>query len=234
MLNCRHYMEKQTQASQLEHLFQQHNGLLTRQTATAAGFDPHLLSQFVREGRAERLQRGLYRLNSTNTLEHEQLLEVQLRIPYGVICLTSALAFHGLTDQIPKQIDLAVPRKRKPPQLEYPPVQIHYLSEAVYAYGIEEHPIGQPLSTEGPTEKSIENSIENNAVKPHTLRVYSTEKTLADLLHHAPRLGMDMFLEGLKTYLRQRNRNVWTLQEAARICRVERKLGAVLEVLLET
>jgi predicted transcriptional regulator of viral defense system len=211
MLNCRQYMAKRTQANQLEHLFQQHDGLLTRQTATAAGFDPHLLSQFVREGRAERLQRGLYRLNSTNSLEHEQLLEVQLRIPYGVICLTSALAFHGLTDHIPKQIDLAVPRKRKPPQLEYPPLQIHYLSGAMYAYGIKEHPIGT-----------------------HTLRVYSAEKTLADLLHHAPRHGMDLFLEGLKTYLRQRQRNVWTLQEAARVCRVERKLNAILEVLLET
>ena len=52
-------MDKQTHVNQLEHLFERHNGLLTRQTATAAGFDPHLLSQFVREGRAERLQRGL-------------------------------------------------------------------------------------------------------------------------------------------------------------------------------
>jgi predicted transcriptional regulator of viral defense system len=224
-------MEKQTQANQLEHLFQQHNGLLTRQTATAAGFDPHLLSQFVREGRAERLQRGLYRLNTANSLEHEQLLEVQLRIPYGVICLTSALAFHGLTDHIPKQIDLAVPRKRKPPQLEYPPVHIHYLSDAVYAYGIEEHSIGSHLIKEGSIK---EDPIEKSSVGQHSLRVYSAEKTLADLLHHAPRYGMDLFLEGLKTYLRQRQRNVWALQEAARVCRVERKLNAILEVLLET
>ena len=229
-------MDKQTHVNQLEHLFERHNGLLTRQTATAAGFDPHLLSQFVREGRAERLQRGLYRLKSSDTLEHEQLLEVQLRIPYGVICLTSALVFHGLTDQIPKQIDLAVPRKRKPPRLEYPPVQIHYLSEAMYTYGITEHPIGQqpikqhPIGQHPVKEDAIK---KNSAVKPHILRVYSAEKTLADLLH-APRIGMDLFLEGLKTYLRQRTRNVWTLQEAARVCRVERKLNAILEVLLET
>ena len=81
----------------------------------------------------------------------------------------------------------------------------------------------------------VKESIEkSSAVKPHILRVYSAEKTLADLLHHAPRIGMDLFLEGLKTYLRQRTRNVWTLREAARICRVERKLNAILEVLLET
>ena len=111
----------------------------------------------------------------------------------------------------------------------------------MYAYGItehpiEQHPIGQhPVKEDAIEKDTVEKSIEkSSAVKPHILRVYSAEKTLADLLRHAPRIGMDLFLEGLKTYLRQRTRNVWTLQEAARICRVERKLNAILEVLLET
>jgi hypothetical protein len=43
--------------------------------------------------------------------------------PKGVICLASALAFQGLTDQIPPKVWIAIGRKDWRPRLTYPPVR---------------------------------------------------------------------------------------------------------------
>ena len=138
---------------------------------------------------------------------HEDLLEVSLRIPYGVICLASALAFHRLTTFIPKKIDLAVPQKRKLPKLEYPPLNIHYFSESTYQYGIEQHDVAG-----------------------HGVHVYSTEKTLVDLLRLKQ---LTLFAEGLNSYLSRSSprANLRKLLKAAEVGRVEKRLRPLLEVM---
>ena len=196
--------------SLLEQLLHHNGGYITRSLVDEAGIEPHQLTKWVREGKLERLQRGVYRSPDAPWLSHEDWLELTLRIPYAVLCLRSALAFHGLTTYIPKVVDIAVPQNRYPPKLEYPPVQVHYFSEKTYHYG-----------------------IEPQQLKTHTLQVYSIEKTLADLLRFSNRYGEDLFLEGLKNYLKRRKPqpNLLKLTEAARVCRVERRLRPILQAL---
>ena len=150
---------------------------------------------------------GVYRLVDTPMVSHEDLIEVTLRIPYGIVCLVSALAFYELSTFIPKAVHLAVPQKRKPPKLNYPPLIIHYFSPNTYSYGIESH-----------------------HVQGNTLRIYSVEKTLVDLLRLNEKA---LFAEGLKNYLAKDKpkANLSKLLEAARIGRVERRLQTYLEVM---
>jgi len=157
------------------HLFEKQGGYVTRHQVDEANLDPHLLTRLVRSGEIERIQRGVYRLVDAPMHAHEDLLEVSLRIPYGVVCLSTALAFHGLTTFIPKAIHLAVPQKRKPPKLIYPPVKIHYFSQTTYDCGIQIH-----------------------CHKNNELRVYDVEKTLVDLFRFKENA---LFAEGLKNYL---------------------------------
>jgi predicted transcriptional regulator of viral defense system len=201
----------QEENKRLTKLFQQHGGLLTRKQVEAERLPPYLLTRWVRHGMAERLQRGIYRAVDSSMQPYEGLLEVQLRIPYGVVCLASALAFHGLTTFIPKTIQLAVPRKRKPPKLEYPPTEIVYFSDKRYSYGLETHRIVN-----------------------HDLHIYSPEKTLADLLRNQKQLGAELFREGLKNYLQRKKpkADIQALLAAAKVCGVEAKLRPLLEVLL--
>jgi predicted transcriptional regulator of viral defense system len=205
MLYYRQFMEKNL--GQLEMLFQRHGGYLTRRQVDEAGLEPQLLSYSVEAGQSERVQRGVYRLIDAPLQNHEDLLEVSLRIPYGVVCLSSALAFHGLTTFIPKKIHLAVPQKRKPPKLEYPPLVIHYFSDSTYKYGIETYRVGS-----------------------HDIKVYSIEKTLIDLLRFKEKT---LFAEGLKNYLARRKPkpDLHELLKAARVGRVEKRLRPLLEVM---
>ncbi|MFZ5990194.1 MAG: type IV toxin-antitoxin system AbiEi family antitoxin domain-containing protein [Deinococcota bacterium] len=193
----------------LEQLFERHRGYLTRKQVEAAGLKPHLLTQAVRAGQIERIQPGVYRQLEAPLQNHEDVLEVQLRIPYAVLCLGSALAFHGLTTYLPKWVEIAVPQKSRPPALNYPAIQVHYFSDRTYRYGLEQHDhFG------------------------HTLKVYSPEKTLVDLFRFRGQLGQELFAEGLKNYLnrRQPRPSIPKLLEAARVARVEGRLRSLLEV----
>jgi predicted transcriptional regulator of viral defense system len=212
MLWCSKFMESLRPSDQQLHtLFKQYAGFLTRQQADAAGLEPHTLTRWVEKGWAERVQRGVYRQAETALGKHEGILEVQLRIPYSVLCLDSALAFHGLTTFIPKKLSLAVPRGKKPPKLEYPSMTFYFFSQGFYTYGIEQHTLGV-----------------------HELAVYSPEKTLADLLRYKHKLGSDLFAEGLKRYLERRGKkrgpDLAKLLAAAKVCRVEAQMRDYLEV----
>jgi predicted transcriptional regulator of viral defense system len=197
----------ETPQKHLETLFEKHGGYLTQQQAVKAGLEPHVLRYSMMTGRSERVQRGVYRLVDASSQNHEDLLEVSLRIPYGVVCLSSALAFHGLTTFIPKKIHIAVPQKRKPPKLEYPPLVVHYFSDKTYKYGIESY-----------------------EVKGHSFKVYSVEKTLVDLFRLKEQA---LFAEGLKNYLARRKpkADLRELLNAARVHRVEKRLRPLLEVM---
>lgn len=194
--------------SELEQLFLEHQGLLKREQVVRAGLDPHLLTHWVEGGRAERVQRGIYRLVEAEPFTHETLLEVAMRVPRGVICLRSALAFHQLGTGSPAAIDLAIPNKGRTPELDYPPVRFFYFSDTVYRYGIEEHEVG-----------------------PGKVKAYSPEKTLADLLFYRNKLGKDIFIEGLQDYVKRRP-DLAKLLEAARVRHVEALMRTYLEPLL--
>lgn len=194
--------------TKLERLFLEYQGLLQREQVVQAGLDPHLLTSWVKEGRIERVQRGLYRFAGAEPFTHETLLEVALRVPSSVVCLRSALAFHQLGTGSPAAIDLAIPTKGRTPRFDYPPVRFFYFSDKVYHYGLESHEVG-----------------------PREINVYSPEKTLADLLFYRTKLGNDIFIEGLQDYVRGRP-DLTKLLEAARIRRVTSLMRLYLEPLL--
>jgi len=197
-----------TQDTRLKQLFAENHGYLSRKEAVGAGIDPHLLSAWVNYGRAERVQRGLYRDTEAPPLTHESLIEVALRAPHAVVCLRSALAFHELGTVSPAEIDLAIPNKARTPPIHYPPVNFYYFSDSVYRYGIQEHETG-----------------------PATIKVYSPEKTLADLLFYKYKLGTDLFIEGLQAYMLRTGANPSQVMEAARVRRVQRQMRTYLEAL---
>ena len=80
------------------------------------------LTRAVRRGQLERVGRGLYGLPGREVSAHGSLAEVASRVPKGVVCLLSALRFHGLTTQAPFEVWLAGENKAIKPKLDYPPL----------------------------------------------------------------------------------------------------------------
>ena len=71
---------------------------------------PDYLDRLHRRGLIDRVARGLYAWPDAEVTEHHSLAEAAKQVPKGVVCLLSALRFHGLTTQAPREIWLALPR----------------------------------------------------------------------------------------------------------------------------
>jgi predicted transcriptional regulator of viral defense system len=161
------------------------------------------------DGIVEQLSRGVYRLKIAPMLGYPDLVTVVARVPHGVICLISALAYHRLTTQIPHEVYLAVERGSEPPRIAYPPVRLFYFSGASFREGIEEHKLDRVR-----------------------VRIYNPEKTIADCFKFRNKVGMDVVLEALRLWKERRAKKVETLLMHARQCRVEGVIRPYLEALL--
>lgn len=158
------------------------------------------------EGVIEPISRGLYRLASLPPITNPDLVAVASQFPQAVLCLVSALAWHGITTQIPHEVHLAVPRQARLPRLDYPPIAGYRFSEPAFSAGVEE-----------------------TTIDGTRLRVYSIEKTLADCFKFRNRLGIDLVVEALQLYRKRHAFNLSELMGYARICRVENVMRPYLE-----
>lgn len=75
-------------------------GMLRLADLRAAGVTAATITRMAIDGEVVRLARGLYQLADAELDAQHSLAEAASRVPKGIICLTSALAFHGLTDQL--------------------------------------------------------------------------------------------------------------------------------------
>ncbi len=89
--------------------------------------------------------------------------------PNGVVCLLSALSFHGIGTQVPAEVWVAIERGSTAPKLFSPALRVVRYSGPAFSEGIEVH------------------RIERQAV-----RVYSVVKTLADLFKARNRVGVEV------------------------------------------
>ena len=198
-----------TSRAQLQTLFRQHGGQLRLIEALARGFSRYQFYQLRDEGLIEPVSRGLYRLADLPPIENPDLVAAATRFPHAVLCLISALDWHGITTQIPHQVHLAVARDARLPVLDYPPVAGYRFSGWAFSAGIEQ--------------------VDVDGI---TLNVYNPEKTLADCFKFRNRIGMDVVLEALELYRTRKTFLPGKLMEYARVCRVANVMAPYVEAKL--
>jgi hypothetical protein len=115
----------------------------------ALGIHPRTLYQMRDDSIVESVSRGVYRLASLPPLGEPDLATVALRVPRAVVCLVSALSYHQITTQVPREVQIALPRGTKSDS----PVsadRVFRLSGAALTAGIETHRIdGIPVRIYG-------------------------------------------------------------------------------------
>ena len=121
-------------------VFRELDGQFRMSEAIRHGISRYTLYKKMRdEGVLEQVSRGVYRLTEMPPMSNPDLVTVSLRFPKAVVCLISALSFHGLTTQIPHEVSVAVPRDSRLLSLDYPPIHAYKFSSEAYAAGIERH-----------------------------------------------------------------------------------------------
>ncbi len=146
-----------------------------------AGVTAATISRMERRGEVVRLARGLYQLPDVPLDAGHSLAEAARRLPRGVVCLVSALAFHGLTDQLPSKVWLAIGSRDWAPKGDDVPIRIVRFADGFLTEGVETH------------------VIERVPVK-----IFGVAKTVADCFRHRRKVGVSIAVEGLREALRQR------------------------------
>ncbi|TAM50095.1 MAG: transcriptional regulator [Burkholderiaceae bacterium] len=147
----------------------------------ASGATAATVSRLERDGLIVRLARGLYQLPDAPLDVNHSLAEAAKLVPKGVICLTSALAFHGLTDQIPAKIWMAIGTKDWHPKFTYPPVRFARFDDV-----------------------RLQEDVEWHLVDGVAVPVFGIARTVADLFRYRQTVGINVALEGLRESLRQK------------------------------
>lgn len=176
-------------------------GVARPRDLAARGVPSTYLHRLARQGVLERVGRGLYRIAGEEVSERQSLAEACKRVPHGVVCLLSALQFHELTTQSPFEVWLAIDVKARRPSFDYPPLRVVRFSGAALTEGVSTHNV---------------DGVE--------VRVYDAAKTVADCFKYRNKIGLDVALEALQDYRRQRKSmdKLWRYAEVCRVAKVMR------------
>jgi predicted transcriptional regulator of viral defense system len=155
------------------------------------------LKQLVDRGELLKTGRGLYVVAGSSLTENHSLAEAAKLSPRGVICLLSALRFHGLTTENPAAVWIAIPRGARPPKSGAPALRPVWFSGQMMAAGIEHH-----------------------IIQGVRVPVYCVAKTVADCFRFRNRIGVNIAVEALRDAWRNRKVTADALWKHAKICRV--------------
>lgn len=180
-----------SQRDKLKSLFEKRPILRARELR-AAGIAAETIARAVDEGDIDRIARGLYQRGDADINADQNLAEVAKRIPKGVIAMVSALAYHGLTDQMPRRVWVAIGTSDWAPTSTHPPLKIVRFADKYLKQGVAYHEIS---GVEVP--------------------IYSIPKTLADLFRNARLADRSVAIEGLRSALDQCKTTPSEIAEAA-------------------
>jgi predicted transcriptional regulator of viral defense system len=166
------------------------------------------IHRMTEAGTLERVGRGLYVPAGARITEHHTLVEATKRVPAGIVCLLSALGYHGLGTQVPHEVWIAIDVRARKPASSSPPLRVVRFSGKALSYGVEVYRI-----------EGVE------------VRITTRAKTVADCFKYRNKIGLDVALEALRAYLGTRGRSMDDLFAAAAVCRVTRIMRPYIEAL---
>lgn len=183
-------------------------GVLRPKDLVPHGIQAEYLRRLCDKGQIKKVGRGSYVLADTDINAAVSLAIVGRAVPNGVICLRSALAFHGIGEQRGDEVYVAIERRAARPRVDYPEIKVARL--------------GGPAFTEG---------VEVHVVENVKVRVYNLEKTLADLFKFRNKIGPHIAVDALRSAISERNLNMKKLWHYAKLCRVERVMKPYVDAL---
>jgi len=196
-----------TKVQQVLALARRH-GVLRPRDLSAHGIPREYLIRLLQQGQLERPARGIYVLADADPGEHRSLLEACKRVPHGVVCLLSALRFHGLTTQAPFEVWLAISKKAWLPKVGNPPLRIVRFTGPALTSGVEEH-----------------------IIQGVTLRVTDPARTVVDCFKYRNKVGLDVALEALRDCRRKKKATMDQIHHAAQARRMANVMRPYLESL---
>lgn len=182
-------------------------GLVTTAQVAGVGIPRARISDMVKAGELERVQRGVYRLMDA---WEDEFLAAQLRFPRGILSDETALYLHGYTDRAPFQLTMTFPRSYGATKAREAGIEVRTCADEVLGLGLTT--IRTPYGNE--------------------VSAYDLERALCDIVRGRRVVDMQVVNPAMKQYVRSGERDVQKLLGYARALGVEKKIRNYLEMLL--
>jgi predicted transcriptional regulator of viral defense system len=200
-------VDEQTKSERILALAQE-MGVLRPKDLAPYEIQAEYLRRLCDRGQLRKLGRGSYVPAARRISFPLSLALVARAVPHGVICLSSALAFHRLAVSNAREISVAIERRAARPRLDFPALRIARLGGASFTEGVEQH-----------------------VIEHVTVPIYCVEKTLADLFKFRNKIGPHLAVDALRSALAAGRVDLDALSHYARLGRVERVMKPYVDAL---
>lgn len=165
------------------------------------------LVRACKSGKIIRIRRGVYAFPSALA---STIPDIEKIIPQGVVCLYSAFRYYQLSTHIPSATCLAVAANRAIKGPQYPPIDLYFWKKNYLSFG-----------------------VVDIAIEGYSVRMTDLERTVCDAVRYRNKIGEDLCLEIIRTYLKRPDRKIGLMMEYAKALRVAKILGNYLNILME-
>ena len=196
-----------TQQAAIMNLIHKNNGMMTTAKAVSSGISRSMLAHLVKRGHLLRPARGVYTLPE---IWEDEFLNLQTRFKRGVFSHETALFLWNLTDRTPITYHLTFPTNYNLTNPQKEGIRCAQVKPERYELGITE--IKSPAG--------------------NSIRCYSMERTLCDILRPQHAADIQVVSEAFKRYTDSNQKNIPLLSAYAARLGVEKRIRTYLEVLL--
>lgn len=182
-------------------------GLVTTAQVVAAGIPRARISDMVKTGDLDRVQRGVYCLADA---WEDEFLAAQLRFPKGVYSDETALYLHGFSDRTPLTLTMTFPRSYRATKVRESGIQVRTCADDVLSLGL----------------VTVKTDYGND------VQAYDLERTLCDLQRGQRVVDTQLVNPAMKQYVQGEEKDIQKLLQYARALGVEKKIRNYLGVLL--
>jgi len=189
----------------LEHISNEHKGILRTADAVNAGVSKIYFLKFVRDYGYEQAARGVY-LSPDAWADSGYILQLKCR--EAVLSHETALYLLGLSEREPAQCVATVKQGYNPAKLTRRGIRVYTIKREWHDLGVTEilSPMGNPV------------------------RVYDAERTLCDIFRIRSQVDRRERMAALEKYVKSGKSDLLRLMEYARLFRLEEVLKKQLEL----
>lgn len=202
-------MDKIERINIIKRIFEANGNIMKTSELSAAKIYYKDIQDLLNEGIIEKLKQGFYYL-----VDHEDLSEISIinrLYPDAIICMNSALFYHGYSDRTPSEWHLAVNKdiSKYKLKIDYPFVKLYLFEKHLLEIGL--------------TEIEIDGNL---------ARIYDKERTICDCLRYIGKMDKEIFNKAVQYYIRDPRKNIPNLIKYAKKLRVEKKVKDLIGVWL--
>jgi predicted transcriptional regulator of viral defense system len=196
-----------THSEELDAILIKSNGVLLAREAAAAGISGTYLTDFVRQGKLERIDFGVY---VTPDAFEDTMYILQKRRGKIIFSHDTVLFLHDLTDRDPLAYSVTVPTRYNTKNLCESGLKVFSIKRELYDLGV--------TLAESPHGREV--------------RTYNMERTICDLVRSRSQIDIGILTDALKRYARRKEKNLPLLMQYSESFQVTKQVRSYMEVLL--